>query len=317
MRNKMYKTMSIMAVAGLLLTGCTSTDSPKSGGTPQPEENVDLTDFPELKPVKDNLKFHESFAYNAPNGTARRASMTIQEVPKAGYVERRLKTKIANDLASENNGKPASDSAVQKAMQSYIKEQAEKNVYFITNFSVEKIKDGADVNEPRQTDQRVYLQINQPCAQDTATMTHNPLYNIPYEDGCIISQSGDGLKDSSYREASIAWDSEISPFNYGDSSIRTDYVTRAGAGVALEATGEQQELTRDLTQAFAVYDLEGGGEPLENLPNFTCEPGTAGQAVLDAYNSVSEARGGIAKRYMMFAPEGSGCTRQSVPSADS
>lgn len=315
MRNKTYKAMSIMAVAGLLLTSCTGNDASNNGDNPQTEEQVDLSGFPELAPDQESTKFHQAFAYNAPNGTARRASMTIQEFPNGGYITEKVRKSFVERLAEENDGKPASKSAVEKKTEEFLKEQADKNDYFNTDFRVEKLKDGVDEDEAYEVEDHVYVLVNRQCDSDTSTTTHDPLYNIPYNGGCLITRSGNALQDSSFRQTATEWNSEISPFNYGDSSIKTDYVTVVGGGMELAKSDASDALEYDFKQAFAVYDREGGGEPIASLPNFTCEPGSAGEAILDAFKAESDARGGVAKRYMMFAPEGSGCTMQPVPSA--
>ncbi|MGP5262762.1 MULTISPECIES: hypothetical protein [Glutamicibacter] len=315
MRNKTYKAMSIMAVAGLLLTSCTSNDAPNNGENPQTEEKVDLSGFPELTPDQESTKFHQTFAYNAPNGTARRASMTIQEFPNGGYIIEKVRKGFVERLAEENNGKPASKSAVEKKTQEFLKEQADKNDYFTSEFRVDKIKDGQDEDEAFEAKNEIYVLVNQACTQSTSTSTIDPLFNIPYGNGCLVSKSPGSIRDSSFRETASEWESEISPFNYGDSSIKTDYVTVAGGGMEFPISDTSDPAEYAFEQVFAVYDREGGGEPIASLPNFTCEPGSAGQAILDAFKTESDARGGVAKRYMMFAPEGSGCTMQPVPSA--
>lgn len=307
MRHKLFKAITTMAVAGLLLTSCSSQDAPKTDASPS--SDVDLTGFPELKPVQKNLIAHEWFAYEGPDGTARRASLTVQEFPNGGYTEQLAKKQFKAILAEQNDGEPVTEAEYKKEWQALLKRQRDGFVYLGTDFSVEKLDDGSEEDEPRagDGDMRLFFQIDQKCT-DPGT------YEIPFNDGCLVGMRPGSVSEETYREGSPQWQGEPSPFDYGDKRILTKTVAGTGGGVAFEATGTKQKVIRNVKNIFVAYDLEEGGEPIAALPNFSCDSGSAGQAILDAYKTQSDAEGGIAKRYLAFAPKDTGCALQPVAS---
>ncbi|MGP4994590.1 hypothetical protein [Glutamicibacter ardleyensis] len=310
MRSKLFKAFTTMAVAGLLLTGCGDKETPKKDEAPQ--ATVDLTGFPELKLVEDDPTFHEWFAYNGADGKARRVSLSVQEYPNGGYTEKLAKNEFMRILAKENGGKPVSEKTFQKEMVALEKRQNEEFVYFGTHFAVEKLDDGIEEEEPRSSDgeKRMFFETDTAC-EDPGT------YEVPFEGGCLISKKPGTVEDAIAREGYPKVKENPHPFNYGDDRVLTELVAVASGGISFEAKGAQQGPIRNAKKVFVAYDLEEGGEPIEALPNFTCEPGTAGQAILDAYKSESDAEGGIAKRYLAFSPKDSGCTLSPVTAGDS
>lgn len=306
MRNKLSVAITTMAVAGLLLTSCGSPDAQEADNAPKPD--VDLTGFLELKPAQDNLIAHDWYAYNGADGKARRASLTVQEVPNGGYTEARSKSEFKKILAKENGGKEVSEAAYKKAWNALIKRQGEGYVYFVADSVVEKLDDGTEEDEPRAWDgeTQLFFQLDQQCDEPSVN-------EIPFENGCLVGMKPGAVNESNYRETRLAWvGREGSPYNVGASDVLTELASGTGGGIAFEATGDQQDVIRNPKQIFTAYDLEEGGEPIEALPNFTCSPGSAGQAILDAYEAESDAEGGIAQRYLSFAPKDSGCTMQPV-----
>lgn len=308
MRHKLTKAFTTMAVAGLLLTGCGDQGKPAPDNAPEPQAEVDLTGFIDMNPVQDNLVYHDWYAYNGSDGKARRASLTIQEIANGGYTEQLAKKQFMSILAEQNGGEEVSEAEYQKEWKALLKRQADSTVYFATDFIVEKLDDGIEEDEPRawDGDERLFFLVPQQCKEPS-------VHEIPFEDGCLIGKSAGLSTDGSYRDENIAWaDRDSSPWESGSSDVKTEMVSGTGGGVSFDATGAEQEAIRNAKQIFVAYDLEEGGEPIGAVPNFTCEPGSAGQAILDAYKAESDANGGIAKRYLSFAPKDSGCTMQPV-----
>ncbi|MGP5048032.1 hypothetical protein [Glutamicibacter ardleyensis] len=306
MRNKLYKAITTMAVAGLLLTSCGSPDAQNTDNAPKAD--VDLAGFLELKPVQDNLIAHDWYAYNGVDGKARRASLTVQEMPNGGYTEARSKTEFMRILAKDNGGEEVSEAEYKKAWNALIKRQSDGYVYFVVDSVVEKLDDGSEEDEPRAWDgeMQLFFQIDQQCDEPSVN-------EIPFENGCLVGKTPGAVDESNYRKNLPEWvGRDGSPYESGASDVLTEVVSRTVGGVAFEATGDEQDMIRNPKQVFAAYDLEEGGGPIGALPNFACAPGSAGQAILDAYKAESDAEGGIAQRYISFAPEDAGCTMEPV-----